>query len=131
MAFIFCADIYCNDCGEAIRRRLTDDGKAPADPTDEWSYDSDEFPKCVDSDSEADSPQHCGANDNCINAIEIEGGKIGFLFGELTSDGVTYVEETIEDANCGPNTWNREVVKLWYRHYTDLGYTFKVVPNWI
>jgi hypothetical protein len=30
MAFIYCADVWCDDCGEAIRQRLTNEGKAPA-----------------------------------------------------------------------------------------------------
>ncbi len=126
MAFIYCADIYCDDCGKAIRRRL----KKPANPNDEWSYDSDEFPKCADSDNEADAPQHCAAGEDCINAIEIEGGKVGLLFGELTGDGMTFVEDAIEEANRDENTWSRAVVDMWYRHYSDRGYTFKMVTNW-
>ncbi len=131
MAYIYCADVWCDDCGAAIRRRLTDEGKAPADPNNEWSYESDDFPKRVGNDEESDTPQHCAANENCINAIEIS-GKVGFLFGELTLDGVVYIEDAIEDANrevC--LTWNREVVELWYRHYSSRGYQFKKTPNWI
>lgn len=130
MAYIYAADIYCDDCGEAIRERLTAEGKAPADPTDEWSYDSDDFPKVADDDDESDSPQHCACGENCLNAVEIEGGKVGFLFGELTRDGVDYVEEAIEEANLDGSSWSREVVGLWYRHYSDRGYQFKVTPNW-
>ncbi len=131
MAYIYAADIYCDDCGEAIRQRLTAEGKAPADPTDEWSYDSDDFPKVAGDDDESDSPQHCACGENCLNAVEIEGGKVGLLFGELTSDGVDYVEEAIEEANLDDSSWSREVVGLWYRHYSDRGYRFKVTPNWI
>jgi len=131
MAFIYCADIYCNDCGNAIRRRLTDKGKAPADPTDEWSYDSDDFPKCAGNDNESDTPQHCAAGEDCINAIWIdESVRVGLLFGELTSDGVAYIEESIDDANRDDNTWGKTVVGFWYRHYTDRGYTFRKTPNW-
>jgi len=112
VAFIYCADVWCDDCGEAIRQRLTEEGKAPADPDDEWSYDSDDFPKRADDDDESDTPQHCAAGEGCINAVEIEGGKVGLLFGELTSDGMAYVEEAIDDANRDDNTWSREVVGL-------------------
>jgi len=131
VAYIYCADIYCDDCGEAIRQRLTEEGKAPADPDNEWSYDSDDFPKRADDDDESDTPEHCAAGEGCINTVEIEGGKVGLLFGELTSDGMAYVEEAIDDANRDDNTWSREVVNLWYRHYSDRGYQFKVHPTWI
>lgn len=131
MAFIYCADVYCDDCGNAIRKRLTEEGKAPADPSDEWSYESDDFPKCADDDEESDTPEHCAVGENCINAIEIEDGRVGLLFGELTSDGENYVEDSINEANRNGNTWSRAVVGLWYQHYTDGGYTFKITPNWI
>jgi len=130
VAYIYKADIYCDDCGEAIRQRLTVEDKAPADPADEWSYDSDDFPK-VAGDDESDSPQHCASGEYCPNAVEIEGGRVGFLFGELTSDGIAYVEEAIEDANLDGSSWSREVVKLWYNHYSNRGYRFQVTPNWI
>lgn len=131
MAYIYCADIYCDDCGEAMREHLTTEGHAPADLTDEWSYDSDDFPKVAGDDDESDSPQHCACGENCLNTVEIGGGKVGLLFGELTSDGVAYVEEAIEEANLDGSSWRREVVELWYRHYSDRGYRFKVSPNWI
>jgi len=133
VAYIYCADIYCDDCGEAIRQRLIAEGKAPVDPTDEWSYDSDDFPKVAGDDDESDCPQHCGCGEHCVNAIEIKGGKVGLLFGELTSDGVDYVEEVIEEAKWGSSSWSwgREIAELWYHHYTDRGYSFKVTPNWI
>lgn len=134
MAFIYCADVYCDDCGEAIRKRLTKEGKAPADPTDEWSYDSDDFPKCADDDEEHDTPQHCAVCEGCINSIRIGPAAddiVGLLFGELTTDGITYVEEAIGSANHDERTWSRAIVQLWYQHYTDRGYTFRKSPNWI
>lgn len=133
MAYIYCADIYCDDCGAAIRDRLTGEGKAPADPSDEWSYDSDEFPKCVGDDDESDTPQHCAVGEDCINAIRIGDGdddKVGLLFGELTHDGTAYIEDAIDEANRDGSTWSRAVVGLWYRHYTDEGYQFQKTPNW-
>lgn len=131
MAYIYCADVWCDDCGEAIRQRITDEGNAPIDPTDEWSYDSHDFPKCAGDDDESDTPTHCAAGEHCINAVEIKGGKVGLLVGELTSDGMTYVEEAIDDANRDGTTWYKEVVGLWYRHYSDRGYWFKIHPNWL
>lgn len=129
MAYIYKADVYCNDCGEAIRQRLTTEGKAPANPSDEWSYDSDDFPKVAGDDERSDSPQHCACGENCVNAVEIV--KVGFLFGELTRDGVDYVEKAIEEANLNDNTWHRAVIELWYFHYTSRGYQFRNSPNWI
>lgn len=133
MAFIYCADIYCNDCGKAIRRRLTDEGKAPAEPNAERSYDSNDFPKCAGDNEESDTPQHCEAGVKCINALtlgEDQPIKVGLLFGELTNDGVAYVEDAIDDANRDDNTWSRAVVGLWFCYYSDRGYTFKTTPNW-
>lgn len=135
MAFGYRADVWCDDCGKAIRKRLTAEGKAPADPSNEWSYDSDDFPKCAGNDDEADFPQHCAADKDCINAIRIGEGdddRIGLLFGELTRDGMTYVEEAIDDANHNGHSWrSREnsVVALWYSHYSEQGYRFRITPN--
>jgi hypothetical protein len=43
---------------------------------------------------------------------------------------MTYIEEAIDDTNRDDNTWIREVVGLWYRHYSSRGYQFKKTPNW-
>lgn len=80
--YIYAADIYCEDCGRAIRERIISEGNAPADYDDETSYDSDEFPKGPFSDGggESDCPQHCAS---CGV----------FLENPLTSDGYDYVRE--------------------------------------
>lgn len=107
MAYIYAADIWCDDCGEAIKSRIIAEGNAPADPDDEYSYDSGEFPKYVDGSSEADSPQHCAAGEDCINAYEFPGGfKIGvWLENDLTTDGEDYVKEAVREGG--------EVAELW------------------
>jgi len=111
--YIYAADIYCEDCGEVIRERITEEGHAPADPWDECSYDSDEFPKgpYPDGGGEADCPQHCGAGSDCLNAIELsDGTKIGaWLENELTTYGVEYVQEAIQEGG--------EVAELWAEFY--------------
>ena len=62
--YIYRADVWCDDCGRAICERLTEEGKAPADATDECTFDSDDYPKLgLDSD-EGDTPQHCAAARN-------------------------------------------------------------------
>ena len=83
--YIYQADIYCEDCGKAICEDLAKKGGIPEDLD---CYDSDEYPKGPYSDGggEADSPQHCGCGEECINAIEIGGIKVGcWLEMELVS----------------------------------------------
>ena len=120
--YIYAADIYCEDCGEAIREGITKEGRGtfgfytgPDDPEDERSYDSDEFPKgpYPDGGGEADSPQHCGAGPECHNAIELsDGTKIGaWLENELTAEGVVYVKEAIQEGG--------EVAEMWAEFYCD------------
>jgi hypothetical protein len=128
MSYIYRADVWCGGCGEAIRARLTAEGKAPADPDNEWSYDSDDFPKRASDDGESDCPQHCADGEGCANAIELpSGGKVGVLLGELTRAGVAYVQEAIEEAATGSCVWCKEVADLWQDHYTAKGYTFQRV----
>lgn len=83
-AYVYRAALLCEECGADARHRLTVAGKAPADPADEYSYDSDRFPKGPFSDGggEADGPQHC---DDCAR----------FLENPLTSDGYAYVREIV------------------------------------
>ena len=117
-AYIYCADIYCADCGKTIRKTIRKAGTAPPDPADESSYDSDEYPKgpYADGGGEADSPQHCGNHGDCFNAITLDGGhKIGaWLENPLTSDGVQYVANEIADA-----TGDTEVLQLWAEWYAE------------
>lgn len=117
-AYIYAADIFCADCGKQIRSRITAEGHAPANPKDETTYDSDEFPKgpYPDGGGEADSVQHCGSGVDCVNAIELgDGTKIGcMLENPLTTDGVQTVKDAIaENPDC-------EVVQLWMDHYVGV-----------
>ena len=98
--YIFEADLWCEDCGKAILDKCTgvDDGSMPQE---------------VDVSGESDTPQHCGAGPDCINAIVFDDGcKIGcWLENELTSDGVDYVNEHAESPS--------EVTDLWLKWYED------------
>lgn len=87
-AFIYCADLYCEDCGRKIRDELIAAGKAPQNPADETSYDSDDFPKgpYPDGGGEADYFAHCG-NPECSE----------FLANPLTSDGMKNVAESFRE----------------------------------
>ncbi len=88
MAAIYCADIYCDDCAEKIRSDAFKDGTVDrmiadgADPTDEATYDSDEYPKDCDGSAACDCPQHCG-------------GCHEFLENNLTSYGADYVKNEV------------------------------------
>src|SRR5215467_10073467 len=85
MGYIYQADVYCEDCGEVIRKQLRADGKAPEDELDHYSYDSDDFPKDADIEhEESDSPQHCAGCDK-------------FLHNPLTSHGYRYVQEELNE----------------------------------
>lgn len=117
MAAIYQADIWCDDCADAIRNNILVEakGELPFNSGDERTYNSDEYPKRASDDEESDSPQHCAAHESCLNAIELPSGrKIGMLFGGLTADGVTYVRETALGSGG-------EVAELWVRHFSDEG----------
>jgi len=112
MPFMYQADLFCDSCGEAIRDRLT--RQAPADPDDESSYDSDDCPKDVIA-SESDYPQHCGAGDDCLEAIELPSGrKIGSLLSDtLTTDGFSYLEAAIADGGEVAEFWEEVFGCCW------------------
>lgn len=115
MVYIYAGILYCDDCGEDIRRQITDDGEAPPKPRNGERYDSNEFPKgpYLFGGGEADCPQHCGSGPGCLNATELPSGrKIGvWLKNELTTDGVEYVRKTIRRGG--------EVAELWAEYYSD------------
>src|SRR5688572_15247517 len=103
-AYIYCADIYCEDCGRKIASNI---GSVQYD----LRQDSDYYPQgpYPDGGGEADCPQHCGCGADCVNAIELKDGwKIGaWLENPLTQYGVEYVREQIKRVeklrNCGRN----------------------------
>lgn len=84
--YVYQAAVYCEPCGTTIRERLTAEGRAPADPRDEYSYNSGDYPKGPEpvSEHEADSPQHCDA---CGE----------FLENPLTCEGLDYVREAVTE----------------------------------
>ncbi len=107
--YIFAADIYCDDCGRAIRKRLTNKGKAPAAPANERSYDSDNFPKgpYAEHESESDTPQHCASGPKCLNAFDVGGGCMvgAWLENPLTCAGVYYVIDAIREGGDVAAFW--------------------------
>jgi len=105
-AYVFQAALLCKQCGESVKEYLAAQGKAPTNPDDEYTYDSDEYPKGPydDGGGEADCPQHC---DQCRT----------FLGNPLTGDGGNYVRDAIADNNGNP-----AVLDEWREFYDYLPY---------
>ncbi len=92
--YTYASDLYCEDCGRAIRKQLIREGHL---------HEEDDLPQgpYPDGGGEADVPQQCGAGAECKNAIELSGGrKIGaWLENKLTADGIKYVQEAIREGS--------------------------------
>jgi hypothetical protein len=103
--YIYQAEPYCEMCGEAIREKLDAAGEAPEKPSDEYSYDSDYYPKGPYFDQESDAPEHCA--------------RCGvFLENPLTTEGYRYLNSMIteaEDTGAG----NDEVIEEWKAFYPE------------
>jgi len=84
LVYIYQAALICEECGEKCREKLTEEGRAPEDPDDEASFDSDNFPKGPTEEGESDSPSHC---DHC-NV---------FLETRLTGEGI---DQLLDDAEA-------------------------------
>ena len=106
-AYIYQAALYCERCGNEIRERLTAEGKAPANPDDEITYDSDDFPKgpYPDGGGEADCPQHC---DSCNCHLE----------NPATADGANHIRQSILDFLCS-NDGDEDVIETWRAYYPE------------
>ena len=112
---IYAADIWCAECAEEIKKRIRAEGFAPEDEDDQWSYDSDEFPKDCDVSCESDCPEHCGAGKDCINAFVLDGCKIGcWLENDLTTEGEEYVIDIVCEGGS--------VAELWAGYYDYLDF---------
>ena len=95
--YVYCADIYCADCGGGIKADLSgsalDDGDSNSYPQGPYG----------DGGGEADCPQHCGA---CSL----------FLENPLTPDGYNYVREAL----LGHTETGRgaaDVLNVWRDYY--------------
>ena len=114
--YIYQADVFCEDCGKKIREHLKAAFKAPADPSNENSYDSDNYPKGPITSDKSDCPQHCGAGEECVNAVDLGGetGKVGMMLeNDLTPEGVEYLKDYIRTQPDNP------VVKMQAEFYKD------------
>jgi hypothetical protein len=101
LIYSYAADLLCEDCGRKCREELTAAGKAPEDPYDESSYDSDDFPKGPTEEGESDAPSYCAHCDT-------------FLESRLTNAGAAYVNEVILDHFT---VKRRPCVEEWIEHY--------------
>lgn len=124
MAFIYQADVWCDECGRRICEELKQAGKAPADVEDKSSYDSDDYPKRYNPDAEeSDSPQNC-ASGSCGGSYTLDGAALTygkFLENGLTPDGYRYVRDTLnENGSILP-----EPVQQWAELY---GFTYFEKP---
>lgn len=108
-AYVYNGDLWCEQCGEAIRHTLAGKGKAPASPDDETTYDSDDYPKgpYPNGGGEADCPKRCASGMVCANAYTLSSGqKIGAHLGNaLTADGVEYVRKAIGQGGAMAHLW--------------------------
>jgi hypothetical protein len=118
--YIYRADVWCERCTKAIKRRLKREGRAPANPRDQSSYDSDEYPKGPFGDGEhenstSDSPEHCAAQEHCLNPLGLsDGSRRGcWLENNLTQEGLAYVLNEVE---TDPDNL---VVQFWAKVYAD------------
>ena len=90
--FIYQAELYCSECGPALQDELSNRcGSLKTDDSETWPQEA--------SNTEADSPCHCGA---CGV----------FLENSLTPDGLAYVRNALEEA-----TGNRNVLDEWAEFY--------------
>lgn len=108
-AYIYDADIYCVACAEKIKARIDAEGGTPANPDDERTFDSGEYPKGPydNGGGEADSPQHCR---DCQTP----------LLNDLTSDGQKYVIEALQEyVQDGGGSGNGEVLDGWAEQLHD------------
>ena len=106
-AYIYNADVYCEDCAKDTIRTLRKTGHPRSEDSDEWPQGP-----FSESENESDSPQHCGCHAECLNAMELaDGSKVGaFLENNLTADGRMYV------LDCLLNDPS-EIVTMWGEFY--------------
>ncbi|TXI90582.1 MAG: hypothetical protein E6Q36_01240 [Chryseobacterium sp.] len=101
--FMYKAALYCEDCGKRLRADLDKQGKKPADPNDETSYDSDDYPKeCLS--GESDTIDFCDSGERCTDPLELKNGfKVGcYLDQDLTDQGVVSLRESLAEKDLDP-----------------------------
>ena len=105
-AYTYQADLLCEDCGTAVKNDLNSQGREPENIENEYSFDSDDYPKgpYPDGGGESDAPCHCGS---CG----------AFLENPLTRDGLEYVGEEIKTSLIPGNRNTKTVIEEWLGFY--------------
>ena len=88
--YIYNADVYCEECGESIKKGLGRD----------FTGDSDDYPQGPTEQGYVDYPAHCG-------------GCGVFLENQLTEEGYDYLREMLEEEN----EHNAEIHAEWREFY--------------
>jgi hypothetical protein len=120
--YIFQAALLCESCGKATADQLRESIKSlhpEFEEENESTFDSDYFPKgpYPDGGGEADTPQHC---DHCH----------AFLENPLTADGVTYVQDALDNGTDGEGS--KDVLAQWAEFYEMTPrYWFSTSSGWI
>jgi hypothetical protein len=110
--FAYRGNLICADCAKQVRSEL--EGNNVGD-----TGDTNDFPQ--DGSNEADSPQHCGYGDKCVNAVKIPNGrKIGCpLNTQLTEDGIAYTRDKIAENILFGTGGQKGIGRLWLHLYGD------------
>ncbi len=117
MAGIYCAERYCDECTEHLRKLLKAADKVPEHPEDSRTYDSNEYPKDADDDETGDTPDHCTMGVGCLDPLIYEGENYGHFFGNaLTEAGVKYVADYVRD-DVAAGRSDSIACKVWLPHY--------------
>jgi len=109
--YVYQAEVWCDACGADIRAALKKARKAPADPRDERSYDSDDYPKCAP-EGDSDSPQHCGGHHDCLSRVDLAtyASKRGAKLVRTLEDRLRYVGAPLEELTYEGAIYTRECI---------------------
>lgn len=102
--YAYQAALICGDCGDEVCARLKKQGKAPEDPRNENTYDSDDYPKgpYANDSNDSDSIQHC---DMCGVFLEVG----------LTKEGMERLYEIVVE--CLNDGVMSDSMRLWVDFY--------------
>jgi len=131
--FVYCADTWCDSCGERLRREIAEQGLAPAD-WDDLYVDSDSWPQPA-LEEPTDGPDHCANGEHCLEAVDLlayglptvafkpvlvgaETQRIGAPTNDgLTEYGVAYLKEMLDEPS--PTAYQTALFAYWRELYRD------------
>lgn len=118
-AYVYQADLLCEDCALKIRRSLDRKNQKTLDDDERQRLceegDSNTYPQGPYSDGggESDSFHFCGSGPKCVNAVEIDRKKIGCPLGNpLTRDGAVHLRSTIVENVVSQSLFSRLLGRL-------------------